>query len=108
MKSEMAGDYSYQMHDVTFGYNYQKNDSTFFNAKLKYALTDHPHNDFKSNLKENSIEIGQILDGVSQKINTPTMDLYYEHGLKNQQKNLRQHCRKLYQSRNRSQLYRIQ
>lgn len=81
-----GGDYSYQMHDVTFGYNYQKNDSTFFNAKLKYALTDHPHNDFKSNLKENSIEIGQILDGVSQKINTPTMDLYYEHGLKNQQK----------------------
>lgn len=53
---------------------------------MKYALTDHPHNDFKSNLKENSIEIGQILDGVSQKINTPTMDLYYEHGLKNQQK----------------------
>ncbi len=83
----------------TFGYNYQKNDSTFFNAKLKYALTDHPHNDFKSNLKENSIEIGQILDGVSQKMNLPTMDLYYEHGLKNQQK-LCQHCRKLYQSRN--------
>lgn len=81
-----GGDYSYQMHDVTFGYNYQKNDSTFFNAKLKYALTDHPHNDFKSNLKENGIEIGQILDGVSQKINAPTIDLYYEHGLKNQQK----------------------
>lgn len=81
-----GGDYSYQMHDVAFGYNYQQNDSAFFNAKLKYALTNHPHNDFKSNLKENKIEVGQIFDGVSQKINTPTIDLYYERGLKNQQK----------------------
>ena len=81
-----GGDYSYQMHDVTFGYNYQQSDSVFFNAKLKYALTNHPHNDFKSNLKENGIETGRIFDGVSQKINTPTIDLYYERGLKNQQK----------------------
>lgn len=81
-----GGDYSYQMHDVTFGYNYQQSDSAFFNAKLKYTLTNHPHNDFKSNLKENGIKIGQIFDGVSQKINTPTIDLYYERGLKNQQK----------------------
>jgi hypothetical protein len=81
-----GGDYSYQMHDVTFGYNYRQSDSVFFNAKLKYALTNHPHNDFKSNMKENGIETGQIFDGVSQKINTPTIDLYYEHGLKNQQK----------------------
>lgn len=81
-----GGDYSYQMHDVTLGYNYQQSDSVFFNAKLKYALTNHPHNDFKSNLKENSIDIGNIFDGVSQRINTPTIDLYYERGLKNQQK----------------------
>lgn len=81
-----GGDYSYQMHDVTFGYNYQQSDSVFFNAKLKYALTNHPHNDFKSNLKENGIETGQTFDGVSQKINTPAIDLYYERGLKNQQK----------------------
>lgn len=81
-----GGDYSYQMHDVAFGYNYQQSDSVFLNAKLKYALTNHPHNDFKSSLKENGIEIGQIFDGVSQKINAPTIDLYYEHGLKNQQK----------------------
>lgn len=81
-----GGDYSYQMHDVTFGYNYQQSDSVFFNAKLKYALTNHPHNDFKSNLIENGIKIGQIFDGVSQKINTPSIDLYYERGLKNQQK----------------------
>ena len=74
------------MHDVTFGYNYQQSDSVFFNAKLKYALTNHPHNDFKSNLIENGIKIGQIFDGVSQKINTPSIDLYYERGLKNQQK----------------------
>lgn len=81
-----GGDYSYQMHDVAFGYNYQQSDSAFFNAKLKYALTDNPHNDFKSKLKENSVDVGQIFDGVSQRINTPTIDLYYEHVLKNKQK----------------------
>lgn len=83
---ENGGDYSYHMHDVAFGYNYQQCDSIFFNAKLKYAFTNHPHNDFKSNLRENSIEVGEIFDGVSQKINTPTIDLYYERGLRNQQK----------------------
>ena len=81
-----GGDYSYQMHDIAFGYNYQQSDSGFFNAKLKYALTDSPHNDFKSKLKENSIDVGYIFDGVNQRINSPTIDLYYEHGLKNQQK----------------------
>ena len=81
-----GGDYSYQMHDVTFGYNYQQNDSIFFNAKIKYVLTNHPHNDFKNKLKENGMETGRIFDGVNQKINTPAIDLYYEHGLKNQQK----------------------
>jgi hypothetical protein len=81
-----GGDYSYQMHDVSFLYNYQQGDSTFFNAKLKYALTNHPHNDFKSSLNKNSVNVGRIFDGVSQKINTPTVDLYYERGLKNRQK----------------------
>ena len=81
-----GGDYSYQMHDVTLGYNYQQSDSTFFNAKLKYALTNHPHNDFRSSLKEKGVDVGRIFDGVSQKINTPTVDLYYELGLKNRQK----------------------
>ncbi len=81
-----GGDYFYQMHDIAFGYNYQQSDSVFFNAKLKYALTDNPQNDFKSNLKENSVDVGYIFDGVSQRINSPTIDLYYEHGLKNQQK----------------------
>ena len=59
------------MNDVTFGYNYKQRDSVFFTAMFKYALTNHPHNDFKSNLIENGIKIGQIFDGVSQKINTP-------------------------------------
>lgn len=81
-----GGDYSYQMHDVTLGYNYQQSDSTFFNAKLKYALINHPHNDFRSSLKEKGVDVGRIFDGVSQKINTPTVDLYYELGLKNRQK----------------------
>ena len=81
-----GGDYSYQMHDVTLGYNYQQSDSTFLNARLKYALTNQPNNDFKSRLKENGIDVGQIFDANSQKLNTPTIDLYYEHGLKNRQR----------------------
>lgn len=81
-----GGDYSYRMHDVIFGYNYQPADSVFFNAKLKYALTDHPKNDFKSDLKEDGAARGRVVDGVSQKINAPAIDLYYEHGLKNRQK----------------------
>lgn len=81
-----GGDYSYQMHDLAFGYNYQQSDSAFFHAKLRYALTNHPHNDFKSNLEENGIGIGRIFDETSQKINAPTIDLYYEYGLKNRQK----------------------
>lgn len=74
------------MHDVTLGYNYQQSDSTFLNARLKYALTNQPNNDFKSRLKENGIDVGQIFDANSQKLNTPTIDLYYEHGLKNRQR----------------------
>ena len=35
MKSEMVEIISYQMHDVTFGYNYQQSDSVFFKCKLK-------------------------------------------------------------------------
>lgn len=81
-----GGDYSYQMHDITLGFNYQQNDSVFFNANLKYGLTNHPHNDFKSKLKENGVGLGEIFDGTAQKINTPTVDLYYEHGLKRGQK----------------------
>ena len=81
-----GGDYSHQMHDITLGYNYQHSDSVFFNAKVKYALTDQPNNDFRSNLKENGIDMGDLFDYVSQRITTPTIDLYYEHGLKNRQK----------------------
>lgn len=29
-----GGDYSYQKHDVSLAYNYQQNDSTFFNAEM--------------------------------------------------------------------------
>lgn len=81
-----GGDYSYQMHDVAFGYHYQQSDSIFFNGKVKYASTNQPNNDFRSKLKENGIEMGKLSDVVSQKIMAPTIDLYYEHGLRNRQK----------------------
>lgn len=80
------GDYSNQMHDMSFAYNYQQSDSTFFNAKLKYNRTNQPHNDFNNFLKEDGLDKGAIFDGNSQKINVPTIDLYYQFGLPNKQK----------------------
>lgn len=81
-----GGKYSSQMHDIALAYNFQKNDSVFFNAKLKYGMTNNPHNDFKNSLKDNNADKGEIYDGNSQKIDAPTIDFYYEHGLKNKQK----------------------
>ena len=81
-----GGDYSYQMHDFSLTYNYQQSDSAFFNAKLKYNLSNQPHNDFNSFLKENGTDKGLIFDGSQQKINVPTIDLYYQYGLPKNQK----------------------
>lgn len=38
----------------------------FFNAKLKYNLSNQPHNDFNSFLKENGTDKGLILTEVSK------------------------------------------
>ncbi|MCE5179306.1 MAG: carboxypeptidase-like regulatory domain-containing protein [Porphyromonadaceae bacterium] len=59
-----GGDYEAQTHDISLGYNYQQNDSSFFNAKIKYAYTNHPHNDFKNALSENRISKGNISENV--------------------------------------------
>jgi hypothetical protein len=81
-----GGDYQAQAHDLVLGYNFQQNDSSFFNAKIKYGYTYHPHNDFNNCLVVNNISAGWISEKLSRKLYAPTVDLYYQYGFNNKQK----------------------
>jgi hypothetical protein len=89
MKREERGDkgkYVSQIHDLLFSYNYQMNDSSFFNGKLKLNVTNQPHNDFHSILTGNDAVERGTSDRIGQTMVTPSVDLYYQYRFKNRQK----------------------
>lgn len=77
-KKTFTGNLNYSLTDKNY----------FFNAQLSYRLNDFPNafTDRKSTLYESDItQPRSIIDHTVEKIHSPSLDLYYQHNLKNDQ-----------------------
>lgn len=74
-------------HSVGINYNYQEPEKYFFNATIRGWFNGQPKKYYQSKLYpvDNPEEGVDMIDRSSEKENSPSIDLYYQHSLKNKQ-----------------------
>lgn len=75
------------MHNLRANYSIQDPDKYMFNASLRFWANDQPHWDYKGVLKNaaNLTDQVNMIDRSSENYRVPSLDLYYQRDLKNNQ-----------------------
>ncbi len=77
--------FNYTTHDVEFSYNLFQPDDYTFNAVFRNSIFNAPKRDVAQNIVENNIPKGHSYNKMTDKSNTPAIDLYFMKHLPHKQ-----------------------